>query len=204
MHVIVGTYRKRLHVERALRSLDEKLSGVSGIHFVDDSGDPEHSEWLRQYGEVTETGAKGYGAAMRAVCSVGFGSEAMFWEEDFTLLEPVNLEEISELLFHRPHLAQVALLRGPHFPVEHEHGGVLEALRVKGHRIDDVGPLWEQTATFTCNPSVWRSSVFQSGWPNCRWSEDRKRDELVRAGYRFGFLKGIRVEHDGERSGHGY
>ncbi|UDL15341.1 glycosyltransferase [Gordonia phage Kudefre] len=204
MRLIVGTYRKRAYIERALSSIDKHLKGITDIAFVDDSGDAEHSEWLRQYGHVVETGKRGYNAAMNAVCETAQGQEFMFWEEDFTMLEPVNLTHMSEILFHRPYLAQIALLRGPWFDVEHENGGLLEALVANGHKVELVDGVHEQTATFTCNPSVWRGSVSAAGWPAGRWSEERKRDELLRQGYRFGFMEGVKVDHDGERTGHDY
>jgi hypothetical protein len=95
-------------------------------------------------------------------------------------------------------------LRGPHFPVEHENGGLIEALQHKGHQFTEVLGLIEQTATFTCNPAVWRGEVFAAGWPTGKWSEDLKGKALVRQGYRFAYLPGIRVAHAGERKGFGY
>ncbi|AXQ64476.1 galactosyl transferase [Gordonia phage Neville] len=204
MRLIVGTYRKKDYISRALASVDKHLAGVSDIVFVDDSGDSEHSAWLRQYGHVVEVGGQGYGKAMTAVCEAAQGQECMFLEEDFTFITDVRLSLMSEVLYNRPYLAQIALLRGPHFPIEHEHGGLIEALQHKGHKFVNYNGVIEHEATFTCNPSVWRGSVFASGWPTCKWSEDRKRDELLRQGYRFGYLPGIKVEHDGVRTGHGY
>lgn len=204
MRVIIGTYRKRLHIEAALTSIDANLTGVSDLVFIDDSGDPEHSEWLRQYGMVYEVGGRGYGAAMKQLCAAAEGDEAYVHEEDFRVLEPVDLGHLSDILYQRPYLAQVALLRGPHFPVEHEHGGLIEALEAKGEIFTNVMGVLEQTATFTCNPSVWRGEVFAAGWPAGKWSEDRKRNLLRQQGYRFGFLPGVKVEHDGVRSGHSY
>jgi hypothetical protein len=101
-------------------------------------------------------------------------------------------------------LAQIALLRGPHFPIEHEHGGVIEALKHQGHTFHNVAGIIEHTATFTANPSLWRADVFATGWPHGRLSEELKRDELLHRNYRFGYLPGIRVAHHGQREGHGY
>jgi hypothetical protein len=141
---------------------------------------------------------------MKAACQAAEGREAFWFEEDFTVTEPVDLPAISEILYHRPYLAQIALLRGPHFPVEHRYGGVIEALVAQGHEFVDVRGVVEHTATFTGNPSVWRAEVFAAGWPNGRWSEDQERELLVRQGYRFGYLPGIKVCHGGERKGFGY
>lgn len=204
MKLIIGTYRQKAYISRALQSIDKNLTGHTETIFVDDSGNPQHSDWLRQYGEVIEVGGKGYGAAMTLVCEAAKGEDAMFFEEDFTLLEPVDLADMSGLLHDRPYLAQIALLRQPWFDVEHEHGGLLEALAAQGHDIHLVNGVWEQEATFTCNPAVWRGQVFAQGWPIRKWSEEAKRDQLLRDGWRFGFMEGVKVNHDGERTGSGY
>ena len=204
MRVLIGTYRRRTHVTDALASLDAMVTGVTDLVFIDDSGDPDTTGWLASYGKVIDVGGRGYNAAMKAACAAAEGQQCLWLEEDFTFTVRTHLAALAEILWHRPYLAQVALLRGPHFPTEHAHGGLIEALEAKGHVFTDVNGVLEQTATFTCNPSVWRGEVFASGWPDGRWSEDRKRDQLLAAGYRFGYLPGIRVNHTGERSGHDY
>lgn len=204
MRLLIGTYRKREHIETCLASADRLLHGVTERIFIDDSGDPEHLDWLRQHGEVIDVGRKGYTAAMKQVCTAAQRDAAMFLEEDFTFLTHVYLDQMAEMLHHRPYLAQIALLRGPHFPIEHEHGGLIEALRHKGHQFHEVLGLLEHTATFTCNPAVWRGEVFAAGWPTGRWSEELKGKQLTRRGYRFAYLTGIRCAHDGQRKGFGY
>jgi glycosyltransferase involved in cell wall biosynthesis len=205
MRVLVGTYRGRTHVSDCLRSLERHVRGVDDLIFIDDSGDAEIGQWLATYGSVRVVGRRGYNAAMKAACEAASGVEAFWLEEDFVFTAPVDLGYLSELLYHRPYLAQVALLRGPHFPVEHEHGGLIEALQVKGHEFRRVGPLLEHTATFTCNPSAWRAEVWNQGWPDGKWSEDRKQKALLNQGYRFAFLGDQKmVEHSGIRSGFGY
>jgi hypothetical protein len=207
MRVIVGTYRQREHVPAALASLDEFVTGADDLVFVDDSGDIENHLWLRQYGRVIDTGRVGYGGAMKMVCETAEGQESFFLEEDFTFLSPLNLAMLSDILAARPYLAQIALLRGPHFRAERRYGGVLEALRAKRvnrPKITEVDGIIEQTVTFTCNPAVWRGEVFASGWPDGKWSEDTKTKLLVSEGYKFGYLPGIRVAHHGAHTGFGY
>lgn len=202
--VIIGTYRRHAHIEACLSSMDAHLGGVSDVVFIDDSGDDEFAHWLMQYGRVVALDRQGYSAAMRTACAAAQGNECFWLEEDFTFVQPVHLDELSETLYHRPYLAQVALLRGPHFEIEHRHGGLLEALVAQGHVMTEVNGVIEQTATFTSNPSLWRGEIWASGWPQGDWTEEQKRVELIAAGYRFGFLPGIKVNHTGIRSGHGY
>lgn len=208
MLLIIGAYRGTELVERAVQSLLEQATGIDRIVIVDDSGDTPVREQLAQYGEVVPVAdaPAGYGAAMRTVCREAGADAFVFWEEDFILTAPVDFEALAVELQQRPHLAQIALLRGPHFPIEHRHGGLLEALsiRITGSVLGDIDGVIEQTGTFTCNPSVWAAGIAAQGWPTGKWSEDRKRDDLLTAGYRFGFLPGIRVAHDGQRSGTDY
>ena len=202
--LLVGTYRKRRHIETCLKSADQHLHGIDDITFIDDSGDPTHSAWLAQYGKVIETGARGYTIAMQHLCKAADNRQCFVLEEDFTFLVDVHIDQLAEILYHRPYLAQVALLRGPHFPIEHQHGGVIEALEAKGHTFRDVGGVIEHTATFTANPSLWRAHVFALGWPSGQWSEEIKGRQLASMGYRFAHLPEIRVAHHGTRDGHGY
>lgn len=205
--VLIGTYRQREHIEGCLRSMDEHLKGVSDVVFIDDSGDDEHREWLTTYGKVVAVGSQnmGYRKAMRVLSEEAQGQEAFVLEEDFTFLVDVHLDELSEILWYRHYLAQVALLRGPHFPIEHQHGGLIEALQAQGHQFNEVFGIIEQTATFTMNPSLVRGEVWAAGWPSVgQWTEEIKRDQLLGLGFRFGYLPGVRVAHHGERKGKGY
>lgn len=216
MKVIIGTYRGPEYVKRSMKSLAEKVGGWTDLVIVDDSG---NRDWVREYRDmrvryssgrirapkVIATNGEGYNAAMRAVCAEAGDEEFFFWEEDFVMTTPIELRMMSLILEENPDLAQIALLRGPHFPIEHEQGGVIEALVAKGHRMEERPPgIIVQSATFTGNPSVWRAGIAKGGWPAGRWSEDRMRDRLLKEGYKFGYLRGISVEHDGVRSGHSY
>lgn len=202
--LIIGTYRGTALVERAMRTINKRMTGVSEVVLVDDSGNPETSQALRRYGEVIEVGGKGYNAAMKAVCARAGADAFMFWEEDFILNAKVDLGDLAGLLDQRPHLAQIALLRQAWFRVEVRAGGLIQALQQRGEKVELVQGVWEQQGTFTCNPALWRAGIAASGWPDGEWSEDAKRDQLIAEGYSFGFLDGVRVFHDGRRSGHGY
>lgn len=203
-NLLIGTYRKRKYITACLRSVEQHLSGYDDLIFVDDSGDARHAAWLARHGKVIATGGVGYTRAYDSLCEAAEGQEAFVLEEDFVLTADVSIGELSEHLFHRPYLAQVALLRPASFRAEIEAGGVIEYLMGQKYQFSDVDGLIEHTATFTCNPSLWRGHVFALGWPQGRMSEERKRGQLTELGYRFGYLPGIRCEHRGERTGHGY
>jgi len=233
-------------VERAIRSLQQHLTGWTDLAVVDDSGNPE---WVERYLDfkielpngnyvrpmVLNGNKLGYTRAMQTVCALGMKTPRfLFWEEDFILTAPVDLSRVDEILDENPKLAQLALQRGAHFPNEYAAGGMIPGLvgRLGADRVDlqphftegvteEVrkadGELtfWDQVetpriefisqkGTFTCNPAVWQTGIAKLGWPATLWSEDTMRDKLLAKGYRFGFLPEVRVEHDGERSGHGY
>jgi GT2 family glycosyltransferase len=204
MRVLVGTYRKRKHVEAALRSLEENVSGVTDLVFIDDSGSKRNSRWLANYGKVVEVGKKGYAAAMQATCESAEGQDCFLLEEDWTFLVKVSLPELQEKLHKWWWLAQICLLRAPISPEEIECGGIVEMFRRCGDNVMETEGLIVHTSFFSCNPSVCRGEVFEMGWPQLADSEVVKTRELVAKGYKFAYLPGIAIEHHGKHSGFGY
>jgi hypothetical protein len=202
--LLIGTYRGSKHIHECIESVGQHLSGYGDITFIDDSPDPTNADRLKEFGKVVSVGGRGYQVAMQAACAEAAGRECFWLEEDFTFLQDIDLGELHDILYHRPYLAQVVLLRGPHFEIEHRHGGLIEALQFKGHTFTAVNGIIEHTACFSMNPTLIRGEVGSAGWPTGRWSEEIKGRHLVAQGYRFGYLPGIRVAHDGERTGHGY
>jgi hypothetical protein len=55
-------------------------------------------------------------------------------------------------------------------------------------------------ATLQCGAATFTNPDGRQG----SWTENQKRDELRSAGYRFGMLPGVKVEHVGNRDGFGY
>lgn len=143
MRAIIGSYRGTSYIKRALQSLSEHARGITELIIVDDSGQPTWSEQMRWLTlqqpavptirpTVIETRKAGYNRAMQQVLRLAPHDEPfLFWEEDFTLDVDTDFRLLGELLMRRPELAQIALLRGPHFPIEHEHGGLLPALEAR-------------------------------------------------------------------------
>jgi hypothetical protein len=220
VRIVIGSYRGPDLVLRAIASLQRYMTGWDDTIIVDDSG---NLEWMQTYARleiqypdgtkkapfvVSTGGRRGYNLAMKQVCRWAGDRRFMFWEEDFELLVPTDLNDMDQKLFDNPHLAQLALLRGSHFENEFLWGGLLPALnkRIPGSvaGLDPETGIIEQTGTFTCNPAVWQRGVAKMGWPNGSWSEDRKRDDLIKQGYKFGFLPEVRVTHNGIRSGFDY
>lgn len=209
MQLVVLSNRRETYLPETLQAIRENVAGWDDLTIVDDSGDEHFRAALAQQNPDATVIAvapqpAGYNAAMRTVVSHMYGEYAAFWEEDFRPSRPIDLEPIARALANRPHLAQIALLRQPWFANEHAHGGVIEALEAQGARFDMVDGILEHSAFFTGNPAVWAQPVYATGWPKGDWSENRKRDELRNAGFRFGMIPGVSVNHVGQRTGFGY
>lgn len=208
MQALVLTNRGDRYVHDAVASLNRYVTGWDHLTIVDDSGDRDHRARLEaRYGEVIAVAPRpaGYTPAMGVAFNAMRGEHVLFWEEDFRALRPVHLPDLTRHLDSDEHLAQVALLRGPWFTNEHEHGGVIEARQAEGATFTRQGGLIRHTDHFTGNPSVLPRSVFTRPWPQVTWSEAAFGRALVKAGYEFAYADlGVTVDHIGERTGHGY
>lgn len=206
MQAVVLSNRREAYLPGALVSLG-RLDGVDRVTIVDDSGDAAHRAHLRGLGhEVVDVAPEpaGYGRAMQAAFDAMDGEHVLFWEEDFRLLAPVDLNALAGRLDADPSLAQVALLRGPWFANEHDHGGVIEARQAQGAVFQVEDGLIVHTDHYTANPSVLPRRTFTRPWPQQAWSESAFTRVLTRAGHRFAYLPGVTVDHIGVRDGHGY
>lgn len=223
--LIVLTNGRRDCINEAVPSVIQRLSGWSDIWIVNDSTDPAYAAWLDtrfpsgEFGQVVHLkGKHGYWRAMRAVWSLARGSGAdavMFWEDDFVLHDPLDADELANVLKDRPYLTQLALLRQPWWPNEIEHGGLIEALEQQGQtfteRTDGEHAWIEHRACFTGNPSLIPSRTFTQDWPEGDWSEARfgralfAADPDARGAYWGKRSDPPRVEHIGhQRVGTGY
>ncbi len=221
MHVVIGGYRGVHLIERSLASFTRHVTGITRITVVDDSGAVEVQSAIARELDAFEVataiptslhaagrGNVGYTRAMQVVCSVMGGERAMLWEEDFVATDDIDLDALDRILDEHIDIAQIALLRGPWFPNERRAGGLLPALVDRlGEDFVDLREEpygWSQRGTWTCNPAVWREGIALGGWPSGKWTEDKMRDRLLADGWRFGFIGGVKVKHDGVRSGTGY
>jgi hypothetical protein len=102
-------------------------------------------------------------------------------EDDFTYRQPVDLVPMIATLRENPHLRQLALLRAPYYPREHEAGGVLASLKtpveLRNHR---PFPFVEHRDHFTANPSLFHRSLVQTPWPSGESSERRFGDLVLK------------------------
>lgn len=220
--LIVLTNGRRACISQTIPSIDKHLSGVGPMVIVDDSGDPGYRAWLaREFPDAMVTAvadhAAGYWRAMRTVWGIARASGAdTVWlhEDDFVVLDDVDVTCLDRVLEERQHLTQIALLRGSWFTNEHTHGGLIPALEAQGQKFHDRTDgrhEWvEHRAVFTCNPALIPRRTFECDWPEGPWSESRFGTDLFRDPLVYGAYWGRktdppRVQHIGhERRGTEY
>ena len=183
--IVVLTNGRRDCITQSIPSIHKYLSGFGDMVIVDDSGDKDYRAWLAaEFPDalITAVAAEpaGYWRAMRTVWGIARGSGAdAVWlaEDDFVLLDEVDMTCLDRLLDEQSHLTQIALLRGPWWPNEHEHGGLIPALEQQGQTFTEHtdGRHWwiEHRACFTGNPTLIPARTFAHDWPEGAWSESR-------------------------------
>lgn len=223
--LIVLTNGRPECISKTIPSAQQHLHGVAGMVIVDDSGDPTYGQWLEDEfiggpwdGKVLHLPEPhGYWRAMQAVWALARHWDVphvAFLEDDFTFNTGVDLDDLAGVLDTHPHLTQMALLRQPWWPNEHEHGGLIPALEAQGQifteRTDGTHTWVEHRATFTGNPCLIPRRTFTQDWPMGDWSESRFGrllflDKAARGAYWGRLTDPPRVEHIGHhRAGTAY
>lgn len=220
--LLVITDGRRDCIEQTLASAEENLSGPIDRRIIyDDSGEAENRDWLRErFGDryiVTHhpDGRQGFGGAIRFMWQRLTDAPERFvfhLEDDFTFNRPVDLEAMATVLDCCPDLVQLALRRQPWNDRESAAGGVVECYPDAYEEIvDHAHRRWlEHRLFFTTNPSLYRRSLCDAGWPNTAHSEGVFTHQLLTdPAVRFGFWgarsSGEWVTHIGhQRVGSGY
>lgn len=187
--LVVISDRGDLYLPDCLASVDEMVETAFSFRTVVD--DRDHH--MGMAGAVRE----GWRRALDAGCDFVFHVE-----EDFRLLEPVDIEEV---WFGQPSIAtaQVVLKRQPWSAEEIAAGGIVEC------NPDDYTEYEGYTfheRIFSLNPCVVPRRVMELGWPDGNEAEFTQR--CLAADLVFAFLGGKfdppKVEHVGTRRGDGW
>lgn len=186
----------RGHLDGCLESCAQYLPPMDACVMVDDSGH-----------ELGFAGAiqAGWDGVLETGCEFVFHLES-----DFRFCEPVDLRHMERLQEAMPSLAQITLKRQPWNPDEVAAGGVVELHPEDFERRSSGRTKWtEHRRFFTTNPSLYRASICERGWPQRRRSEGMFTHELLDAGYSFAIwgpkFAPPMVEHVGKaRAGFGY
>lgn len=207
--LVVLSHRRRAYIEDTVASLRAYAHGISTITVVDDSGDPEHHEWLRSEGYRVACSSPdgshvGYLGAMQTAWEV-MRSEAdaqnrlhaMLWEEDFVAVNEFDAIELSAVLDRHPGLAQLNLQRQAVYRIERRFGYMESHVR-RGYGLvphEFLGIPWVRRAKpFTTNPCMIQRHVLNVDWPSravCDktpgGAEPAMSEKLERLGYKFGW-----------------
>lgn len=219
---IITDGRDTVH-ETILSALANLNGPITTKLIYDDSGDRLHALDLRDRYEPLgfrvidhPQGRQGFGGAIRYVwdhitrnCTEPY---VFHLEDDFTFNRPVDLAALATVLLEHPNLVQLALRRQPWNAEERAAGGIVEQHPDDYQACSDrAGREWlEHRRFFTTNPSLYRRSLCERGWPDAQFSEGVFTHQLLAdSAARFGFWgprgSGEWVAHIGaERVGVGY
>lgn len=185
--VIVMTDGRAECALQSIRSLDEQITGPITTRLIhDDSGDERYGAWLAAsfptYRVIRTPGRSGFAGAYRSARGHLQALDEPFifsTEDDFIYDRPVDLADLAEMLTAQPHLAQMALLRGPVNDVERSAGGIIEQHPDSYTLRGDGQHHWvEHRRFYTTNPNLYRRSLLEREWPAGSESEGRFGIEL--------------------------
>lgn len=219
--LLVITDGRRDCLGRTLGSARTNLHGpITRRVIIDDSADPDYAAHLdRTFGArfeiVHHDQRRGFGGAIQSGWDhLADGPEPWVFhlEDDFTFNRHVDLAALARVLATHPHLVQLALRRQPVNDLEAAAGGVVEMWPDSYEDNDDgQGAHWlEHRLFFTTNPSLYRRTLTDRGWPSGDGSERAFTDQVLaddRARFAFWGRRTDQpwVHHHGDRrSGTGY
>lgn len=226
--VLVITDGRDEYLAPTLQSAMANLTGpITEWWMYDDTGDAAYRAGLERrwptFEHFNAGPRQGFGGAIRAAwahLAVHSAADFVFHlEADFTFRRPVDLGQMAAVLTDRPHLAQMALVRQSWNADEANAGGIVQRAPHAFAQCRDYDDRWwlEHRLFWTTNPSLYRRSLLDVGWPTCDQSEGIFGIQLVEAGtpeaepadVRFGYWgrldDGPWVDHIGEaRKGKGY
>jgi hypothetical protein len=192
--LVAFTCGRRVYLERTMQSFHEACDlRFTYRLMVDDSGDPEYGDWLRDtfrnWHVVSHDKRMGLGAAIDTAWShlSSVDCDYVFHlEDDWLFPVPVPIDEMAAHLERDPSLAQVTLYRQPGSPQEHIAGGYLRLHDYELAEAGDATDLWVSRKLFSFNPSLYPKGVthYRGGL------EAAVTDAMVRDGLRFAVLAG--------------
>jgi hypothetical protein len=178
------------YLQQTLASFDAMVTGTVTRKVIhDDSGDPAYAAFLKtmhwDYEVIGGGDRLGYtGAVQRAWAYLDEPEEinrfTFHLEDDFIFNEPIDLDEMSELLDEKWWLAQVSLRRDKWGT---EEVGFIEEGPGWYHDRSDVRFRWMETRRFyTMNPHLYKSRLRMLGWPDGDHGETNWSAEILRRG----------------------
>lgn len=151
------------------------------------------------------------GAIIRAWGLVPQDAEFVFHlEDDFVFSNEVPISEAMQILEADDRLSQIVFKRQAWSEEEKDAGGIVEMWPDLYEEVEtNFGFITRHKLFFSTNPSLYKRSLIDYGWPNKRGSEKVFTDKLIADGKHFAFwgkkFDPPFVTHIGnERTGSGY
>jgi hypothetical protein len=228
--LIVITNGRDDYLKETIASFENMVDGDIGVRLLyDDTGDQAHvRRMVERWGDRFHVApsresirVRGFGGAIGYCWDWIRGwnvsstddpvTHVFHLEDDFTFNRPVNLDHLARILDRHRYLAQLALRRQPVNEHERTAGGVVECWPDEYVEVEHADHVWlEHRLFWTTNPSLYRASFCDIGWPVSSASEQiftglMRQDPAVRFGYWGARDSGEWVRHIGEqRTGKGY
>jgi len=214
--LLIMTNGRREYLERTLSTLGKLHGNFSRILIHDDSGNEDYHNWLKQFNyELASTKRVGFTKAMISAWDKlkEDSSEWVFHlEEDFLILEDINVDDMIDVLKSHDYIKQMVLLRQPIAGRELQKGGIIASHPERYENKTNGVNYWvEHRVGFSGNPCVYRKSlIYEHPWPNMPHSEREYGQSLLKdPGAKFAYwgksTDNPRVTHIGEnRTGFNY
>jgi hypothetical protein len=168
-------------LDQTLASFDEMvgMTQIARSIIVNDCPDPDFACMVDGLGfdeyVAPQAERRGFAGAIQAGWdAIGDCDYVLHLEDDFTFEVPWNISNVATFLHHYAHIAQVALRRQAWNAQERAAGGVVEAWPDQFRDCHNYVLNWhwlEHTLFWTTNPSIYRRSIVELGWPQERASE---------------------------------
>jgi hypothetical protein len=175
MMMLVMTNGRKEYLEQSMKTWHRLKCKWDRILIHDDSGDDEYHKWLKSTGYETyfTPEPSGFTKAMISAWSQISGDFVFHLEEDFLILEDIPVTQLAEVLFERPYLKQMALLRQPLARNHIRKGGIIKAHPERYTPMTDGKYNWlEHRVNFTCNPCVYPTALTKEyPWVSTKGSE---------------------------------
>lgn len=208
--LVILSHRKRAFIKETVASIQRHLHGATVSLIVDDSGDVDHRNWVKnEIGLWCEPASVldhnvGYLKAMERVWALAqegcdeFGSPyALLWEEDFVLTRDITLERMITVMDKNPDLAQLNFQRQAVYGVE-KRFGYMDSHQRRGYGLrreaTDTVRWVSRRTPFTTNPSLIRREALEIAWPSREecdtvqgGAEPAMSLRMEQAGFKFGW-----------------
>ena len=186
--LVVTSHRGDLYLPETLAIAREMLpwDRIEWKVLVDDAGDTSCGD---QFDAISWSGARtGLAQAVQRgwnYCLDADFTHVFHLEEDFHLLEPVDLDAMADVLDEFGNVAQITLKRQPWSPEEQRAKGIVEMDPQAYVEVAFPHEWTQHRRCFSLNPSLIPARIVRQGWPQGNEAEQTQR--LVEAGQVFGF-----------------